>query len=162
MAPSWWAYRRSLLSIAVIPFAVVALGLTVHPVNNLRQPASSSPGPQLEMSPQVARIFSHACADCHSNSTVWPWYSYIPPASWLIEHDVKNGRNRLNVSVWEKYSSTEKRELLADIATVVANHEMPLKQYRMLHQTARLSAENTELLISWASKQRRLLRKTPG
>lgn len=25
-----------------------------------------------------------ACADCHSNATVWPWYTNVAPASWLI------------------------------------------------------------------------------
>jgi Haem-binding domain len=162
VALSWWANRRSRFRVVVLFFVAVALGLTVHPVSDVRQAAIPSAGASLEMGQQVAHIFSHACADCHSNSTVWPWYSYIAPASWLIEHDVKKGRARLNVSTWEKYSLSEKRELLADIATVVANHEMPLKQYKLIHQTARLSETDTQILISWASKQRRLLRNTAG
>jgi hypothetical protein len=39
-----------------------------------------------------------ACFDCHSNQTVWPWYSNIAPMSWLIQHDVDEGRAALNWS----------------------------------------------------------------
>jgi len=41
-----------------------------------------------------------ACFDCHSNQTNWPWYSVIAPASWLIQHDVDEGRAALNWSEW--------------------------------------------------------------
>ena len=43
-----------------------------------------------------------ACFDCHSNQTVWPWYSNIAPISWLIERDVRKGRRELNFSEWHK------------------------------------------------------------
>ena len=49
-------------------------------------------------SPQTQALFKRACADCHSNETVWPWYSYVAPVSWLVAHDVSEGRGRLNVS----------------------------------------------------------------
>ena len=35
--------------------------------------------------PRTQELTVRACFDCHSNETVWPWYSYIAPISWLIE-----------------------------------------------------------------------------
>src|SRR5580704_9253444 len=46
-----------------------------------------------------------ACYDCHSNRTRWPWYGAIAPASWLVAHEVNEGRRRLNFSDWDAYAS---------------------------------------------------------
>lgn len=51
-------------------------------------------------SPQSRQLAQQACFDCHSNQTVWPWYSYAAPVSWLIERDVEQGRRRLNFAEW--------------------------------------------------------------
>ena len=34
-------------------------------------------------SPETRALAVRACFDCHSNETVWPWYSNIAPVSWL-------------------------------------------------------------------------------
>src|SRR5665811_1851190 len=31
-------------------------------------------------------LVERACYDCHSNETVWPWYTYVAPISWLTQH----------------------------------------------------------------------------
>ena len=51
-------------------------------------------------SPQTRELASRACFDCLSNETVWPWYSYFPPASNMVLRDVVEGRRRLNFSEW--------------------------------------------------------------
>ena len=51
-------------------------------------------------SPQTKALAQKACFDCHSNETVWPWYSSIAPGSWLIYRDVVEGRGNLNFSEW--------------------------------------------------------------
>jgi mono/diheme cytochrome c family protein len=43
-----------------------------------------------------------ACFDCHSNQTVWPWYSHVAPVSWLVWSDVVRGRKELNFSEWDR------------------------------------------------------------
>ena len=32
-------------------------------------------------SPEIANLIKTSCYDCHSNETVYPWYSSIAPAS---------------------------------------------------------------------------------
>ena len=53
-------------------------------------------------SPRTRALTVRACFDCHSNQTVWPWYSNIAPISWLTQRDVKGGRRELNFSEWNR------------------------------------------------------------
>ena len=52
--------------------------------------------------PRTRELAVRTCFDCHSNRTVWPWYSYIAPISWLIQRDVEEGRRELNFSEWNR------------------------------------------------------------
>ncbi len=36
-------------------------------------------------SPQTQELFTRACADCHSNTTVWPWYSNVAPCLAVVQ-----------------------------------------------------------------------------
>jgi Haem-binding domain len=53
-------------------------------------------------SPVTRALAKQACFDCHSNETEWPAYSHIAPASWLVQHDVDEGRAALNFSEWHR------------------------------------------------------------
>ena len=52
------------------------------------------------LTPAVTAIFERSCYDCHSNRTVWPWYSKVAPVAWLLSNDVTEGAPRLNFSNW--------------------------------------------------------------
>ena len=83
-----------------------------------------------------------ACYDCHSNLTVWPWYSNIAPVSWLVYADVKSGREALNFSEWDRPQGGEG----SDAAEAVRSGSMPPFQYKPLHPAGRLTtAERNEL-----------------
>jgi len=82
-----------------------------------------------------------ACFDCHSNQTVWPWYSNIAPASWLIQHDVDEGRQALNYSEWGiGQGGSESAEALSD-------GKMPPLTYILAHPEANLSATDKAAFI---------------
>ena len=115
-----------------------------------------------EIAPSVADVFNHACIDCHSEKTRWPWYSNVAPASWLIEGDVQRARSRMNLSRWDSLDTAEQRTLLTAIATVIENREMPPSRYLMLHPQAKLSADDSARVIEWAHAERRRLRASPG
>ena len=112
----------------------------------------------LSISAPVAAVLQRSCLDCHSNKTVWPWYSYVAPASWLVERDVGRGREYMNFSAWDSYTRERRMKLLADIAAAVKNHEMPLPQYTLVHRNARLSDTGEELLYQWARRERRRIK----
>ncbi len=92
-------------------------------------------------SPRTKELAQRACFDCHSNETVWPWYSNIAPGSWLIYSDVVEGRRRLNFSDW-----TNSSRRANEATEVVLEGRMPPFQYLLIHKNAILtSAEQDEL-----------------
>jgi mono/diheme cytochrome c family protein len=91
---------------------------------------------------QTRDLAQRACFDCHSNETVWPWYSNVAPVSWLVQRDVNEGRQRLNFSDWGRV-----REL-DDIPRVVKSGEMPLPIFLIMHPEARLTQAEKDALVS--------------
>ena len=73
----------------------------------------------------VVTLFQRACQDCHSANTEWPWYSRIPPISGKIHEDVAQGRNFMDLSKWETYTSAERSGYLMAIVTATETHMMP-------------------------------------
>ena len=94
-------------------------------------------------SPQTAALVRQACYDCHSNETVWPWYSYVAPVSWLVYSDVVEGRSRLNFSEWNRPQLGA-----GEIADKIREGEMPPFQYLPMHPSARLTSAEKQQLIN--------------
>ncbi|GIK57882.1 MAG: heme-binding domain-containing protein [Chloroflexi bacterium] len=95
-------------------------------------------------SPETRALAERACFDCHSNETVWPWYSHVAPVSWLVQHDVDEGRQVLNFSAWG-YGRNEGEEG-EEMAEAVWEGEMPPAQFLLTHPEARLTeAEKQQL-----------------
>lgn len=94
-------------------------------------------------SPQTENLVRSACYDCHSNETVWPWYSNIAPASWLVQQDVNEGREGLNFSEW----GVKLNPGPAQLAQVINEGEMPPAKYILLHPQARLTDAGKAQLI---------------
>lgn len=91
-------------------------------------------------SPKTERLFKQVCADCHSNETVWPWYSHLAPMSFAIVHHVNEGREHFNVSanvLDEAHEASEEYE----------EGEMPESGYITFHPEANLSDDERQALI---------------
>ncbi len=101
-------------------------------------------------SPEVAAIVKRACRDCHSYTTVWPWYSRVAPVSWLLADHVKEGRQKLNFSEWNMFSPEMSRLKLKKACSEVKAGEMPIWNYRLIHPESRLSAGDVENICSAA------------
>ncbi len=100
----------------------------------------------------VAKILETSCYDCHSNQVTYPWYSYVAPVSFLMSHDIHEGKEELNFSEWGKYEKKRMIKKLDEIAEEVEEGEMPLPIYQVIHGNARLSEEQREKLVEWAEK----------
>jgi hypothetical protein len=93
--------------------------------------------------PRTRALAKRACFNCHSNETVWPWYSNIAPISWLTQRDVSHGRAWLNFSEWDDTMSEPD-----DVVEQVAAGDMPPWFYLPMHPEARLTQEErTELVL---------------
>lgn len=93
-------------------------------------------------SSRTEHLFADACGSCHSYRTRWPWYSNVAPVSWLVQHDVDDGRRVFNVSRWDHAQPSA-----GEIAQVIREGEMPPLQYKAIHGEARLSSAEKEELI---------------
>lgn len=87
-----------------------------------------------------------ACFDCHSNETVWPWYSHVAPVSWLVQHDVEEGREYLNFSDWR--GGTREGEEAEELAEVILEGEMPPAVFLITHPEARLTDAQKQALVA--------------
>jgi hypothetical protein len=104
----------------------------------------------LPVDPAVNDVFARSCNDCHSNRTVWPWYSGVAPASWLIVSDVKRGRKALNLSEWGTYKVGAQQKHLAEVCKEVSEGEMPVLHYKLMHPDAKLTKADVVLVCEWA------------
>jgi hypothetical protein len=147
--------RRILLFVAGLALATIAL-LALSPVP---PPGRSQPlfaGALVD--PPTLALFQHACQDCHSENTVWPWYSRIPPASFMIRRDIDDARRHVDFSRWDSYRPQEKEELLTRIGSVVRSGQMPLPRYTVMHREAALSARERQQIYEWCRAERKRLR----
>ena len=112
-------------------------------------PASIS---EIDAPADVKAIFRNSCFDCHSNETVWPWYSYVAPASWLLVSDVNEGRENLNFSNWGNLDRSKQTKLREEIWEEIREERMPLWQYRILHPGSKLSQEQKNLIRNWSGE----------
>jgi len=98
----------------------------------------------------ISVSLKESCYDCHSNETIYPWYSYVAPVSWLVVRDIKQGRDHLNFSHWESQSKIEKAKNLDNIIDEVTDENMPLPIYTIMHAKAKLSADDRKQIAEWA------------
>jgi mono/diheme cytochrome c family protein len=132
---------KRLLVFALLVIVVGFLAIQLLPFGRSHQNPPVQAEPAWD-SPRTRELFFRACGDCHSNETVWPWYSNIAPVSWMIQDHVLEGRQQFNVSEWGRPENEAE-----EAAELVQNGEMPLPNYLPLHPEARLTeAEKQELI----------------
>ena len=109
----------------------------------------------VEQAPEgIQTIMKNACYDCHSNETVYPWYSNVAPVSWWLKDHVNEGREHLNFSEWATYDDDRREHKLEEFVEEVEEGEMPLDSYTWTHAEARLSDEDRQTLVDWINSKR--------
>jgi len=137
--------RKGLLTALIIIGTLLVLFVIIQllPIgkDHTNPPVLSEP---VWESPATRALAQRACFDCHSNETVWPWYSNVAPVSWLVWNDVQEGRRRMNFSEWDQGGS----QYVAEVVEVLQEGEMPPFQYLIMHPEARLSDTDTQVLTT--------------
>jgi hypothetical protein len=100
----------------------------------------------------ISNMLHYSCFDCHSNQTRYPWYDNIAPASWLVAHHIREGKNQLNFSEWGIKDLTDKLGILGEIQEEVKSGAMPLASYTMIHREAKLTKEQVDEMVKWTDK----------
>ncbi len=152
---------RRVLKAVLVALLVIFLAIQLVPVNRTNPPFD--PAGSLERSTSVPAnvkaILDRSCKDCHSNETRWPGYGYVAPMSWLLVHDVDEGRENLNFSEWGTHDADAQRDSLVEICRQVRRGVMPLRPYTWIHPSARLTAEDVKTLCDWTADIRRAPRE---
>ena len=144
------------LKITAVVFAVVFVVLQFIRPTFTNPPIV--PGETLEDSTkvpaEVQMVLTRSCNDCHSNKTLYPWYSQISPFSWFLAGHIDEGRNEVNFSTWNTYDVKKKIHKLEEICEMVEGGHMPLPSYLWIHRDAVLNAEQTKLICDWAAAEK--------
>jgi hypothetical protein len=111
----------------------------------------------ISVSDTIESILQKSCYDCHSNQTHYPWYTQIQPIGFWLNHHVDDGKHELNFSEFASYKKKKQLHKLDECIEMVEQHEMPLASYTLIHQHAKLSAEEQVLLLTWAKNSKQLL-----
>jgi hypothetical protein len=108
-----------------------------------------------QVSPEVSAILRRSCFDCHSNETVWPWYTNITPVNWwIVRSHVEHGRGHFNFSEWGRKEIKDRDHILDEICEEVEKAAMPLPSYLILHGDARLTDQQKQALCDWTKAER--------
>ncbi len=107
----------------------------------------------VEVPPEVQSVLKRSCYDCHSSSTVWPWYSHVAPVSWYVARDVNVARGHVNFQNWEaQINEQEGKEHLGLICKLIREENMPPADYRFMHKGTDVSPEETNAVCAWSQK----------
>jgi hypothetical protein len=140
---------RKSFSVLKILAAAAALGVVIQlvPMNRTNPPVQGD----LEAPAPVKAILKASCYDCHSNETVWPWYSKVAPMSWLVARDVSAGRRHLNFSSWNGYNVERRRAVVRHAIREVQHGEMPPWFYVIKHPDGKMTPDKQAVLEAWAA-----------
>ncbi len=134
-------FSKKNISIGITSLAVIVIALQFFPpsLSHSNPPVTGEPKWN---SPETRATFFKACADCHSNETVFPWYSTIAPVSWLVESDIREGRKHFNISEWDRRINNGDKA-----AEEVQRGSMPSGLYLLMHSNANLNAADKKKFV---------------
>ena len=97
----------------------------------------------------IQNLLKTSCYDCHSNNTIYPWYSKVQPMAWVMENHINEGKKELNFNEFGAYSKRKQKSKLKSIINQIKDDEMPLWSYTLIHRDAKLSEKDKEILEEW-------------
>jgi cytochrome c551/c552 len=131
---------KRLILASVVAIVVIALLIQLVPLDR------SNPTPTREVawnSEETRALARGACFDCHSDETVWPWYSRVAPVSFILVDHVHEGRAQLNFSEWEGPNAD-----FEEVSEQMREGAMPPWDYLIMHPNAKLHAAGQDQLLA--------------
>jgi hypothetical protein len=152
------------ITLKILKWAILVVAI-LFVISQFIRPAMTNPpvdetrtlSARLTVPQDVTNILERSCQDCHSNKTVWPWYSQVAPVSWLLVSDVNEGRRHLNFSDWASYDTTRAPRKLDQMCEQVDHGDMPLWFYLPLHPKSKLTDADKKTLCDWTKSARQTM-----
>lgn len=101
------------------------------------------------MTDEVHQILIKKCYDCHSNSTVYPWYNNIQPVGWWLAAHVDEGKEELNFSEFKTYPEKKATHKMEELSEAVNEGWMPLDSYLWIHGDAKITEADKTAINAW-------------
>jgi Haem-binding domain len=135
--------------------ALFLIAQLFRPEKNLSDDQTFAISTKYSVPDSVAAIMKVACNDCHSNKTQYPWYAEIQPVAWWLSDHVKDGKRHFNLSDFTSRKVAFQNHKLEEMIEEVEKGDMPLPAYTYmgLHAEAKLTAQQKQMLITWAKTQ---------
>lgn len=152
--------RRKTGALLIVSVTLVG-GLTLfRPFRDAHGATASGTGllTDTQVPENIRHTLATKCADCHSSQSRLPVYGRIPPVSWLVQHDITEGRKHLDLASWQTYTQEQRLDLLNRIATEAKTGEMPPRSYTFVHNSARLTADERQTVYAWAKAERHTIK----
>jgi hypothetical protein len=130
----------------------------IRPERNSGGSVEKSIGTTLTLPDSIQKILRNACYDCHSNSTIYPWYANIQPVGWWLGKHIRDGKRQMNFDEFSSYRPLRQYRKLKEVGDQIKSDEMPLPSYRIMHTESRLTAAEKEALLSWTQSLRDILK----
>ncbi|WP_200975572.1 heme-binding domain-containing protein [Echinicola sp. 20G] len=146
-----------------ILLALLAIFIIIQFFRPEKNDTNAQPAPLSDtyaISSEVEGILQKACDDCHSNSTVYPWYSNFQPVAWWLDGHIKNGKRHLNFDDFTNSPIARQNHKFEEIVEVIEEGEMPLESYTSMgmHSEANLTETEKSALMNWAKEQMAMLK----
>lgn len=155
--------RKIIKNSALGILVVLALIQFIHPEKNLGESLGANDIQHVVDVPQpVMQVLKTSCFDCHSNHTNYPWYNNIQPLAFWLDDHVKEAKKELNFSEFAGYTRKRQLKKMDEIGKEISEEEMPLPSYLVIHRDAVLTAEQAELLKTWAKQSHAELSSRPA
>ncbi|HYE53931.1 MAG TPA: heme-binding domain-containing protein [Chitinophagaceae bacterium] len=150
--------RKKILLVLV---AIIVIIQFIRPSRNISNEVSANDITSLyNVPPDVQHVLKVSCNDCHSNNTHYPWYTNIQPIGWWMQFHVDGGKYHLNFSSFGTYDKERQHHKMEEVIEQVKGGHMPLNSYLWMHDEAKLSQQQKDLLITWAQGLMKQIQQT--
>ena len=143
-------FKKALLLLLIL----VVIIQFIHPEKNISSPdalLTNDISKVYAVPDNVNQILQTSCYDCHSNNTIYPWYSKIQPVAWWLNNHIVEGKREVNFSEFATYRIGWQYKKLDEIIKQVKEDEMPLSSYTLIHRNAILTADQKLAIAGWAA-----------
>ncbi len=143
--------KKSILKKATIMVIVLLVAIQFFKTkeNKSIQVSENAITQHYDVPENIQKILKISCYDCHSNNTVYPWYSKVQPIKWWLADHVNEGKAKLNFDEFNAYTTKKKLHKLDEVIETIRDNEMPLKSYTLIHGDAKLSESDKQDIEAW-------------
>lgn len=105
--------------------------------------------------PDIQQILARSCNDCHTNKTIYPWYSNVAPVSWWMKYHIDHSKEHFNMSEFADYEPSRRVRKLEETCDEVRSGRMPLPSYLIMHGDAALTPSEIDAICAWTEAERK-------